>query len=49
MDYLPMKVMWGFGVLIFFEIVSIFIVSGFLIHKAVEPLKRDGPEKRSHP
>ena len=39
MKYLPIKVMWGFGILVFFEIVGIFIVSGFLIHKAVEPLK----------
>jgi len=49
MKYLPMKVMWGFGILVFFEIVGIFIVSGFLIHKAIEPLKRDGTEQRSHP
>jgi hypothetical protein len=39
MKYLPMKVMWGFGVLVFLGIVGIFIVSGFLIHNSVEPLK----------
>jgi len=43
--YLPMKIMWGFEALVFLEIVGIFIVSDFLIHRAVEQLKRDATEK----
>jgi hypothetical protein len=46
--YLSMKVMWGFEALGFLGIVGIFIVSGFLIHRAVEQLKRDATDKESY-
>ena len=48
MKYLPMKVMWGFGILTVFEIVGIFIISIFLVYKGVVPFKPDGSSERSH-
>ncbi len=40
MKYLPLQVMWSFGFLILIEVIGIFVMTGLLIRKAVEPLKK---------
>jgi len=49
MKYLPLQVMWSFWLLIPIEVIGIFVMSGLLIRKAVEPLKGDGLRKEVVP
>jgi hypothetical protein len=48
MRYFPLQVMWGFALMIPIEVISIFVMAGWIIRKAIEPLNEDYVRKENH-